>query len=274
MSTAPATAIPVARRAVTDALTMTRRGVAHWRRKPGTLAIELGFPVMMLVMFAYFLGGGMAIEGGGDYTEYLVPGILTLTMAFGLEGTMVALTQDINKGLLDRFRSMPIAPSAFLVGRSLLDMLASAAALLVMVVAGWLIGWRWHDGLPEALAALGLLLWLRFAVLWAGVWLGLVAGRSEMVQAVQILVWPFAFLSNAFTSPGTMPDWMGTLAEWNPMSATSAAVRELFGNPPGWETSSSSWATDHALALALAWPLALLAVVVPLALRRYAALAG
>jgi ABC transporter DrrB family efflux protein len=248
---------------------MTRRGLAHWRRQPGQYAVGLAFPVMMLVMFAYFLGGGMAVEGGGDYKEYLVPGLLALTMAFGLETTMVALTEDINKGLLDRFRAMPIAPSAILTGRTLLDLLESTAALIVMVGAGWAIGWRWHGTAAEALAALGLLLLLRFAVLWAGVWLGLVAGRPAMVQAVQILVWPFAFLSNAFTSPDTMPGWMGALAEWNPMSATAAAVRELFGNP-GW--GGGSWARDHAVALAVAWPLALLALFVPLALRRFAAL--
>jgi ABC-2 type transport system permease protein len=270
MTTPAAPALSTPRRAVTDALTMTRRGLAHWRRQPGQVAVQLVFPVMMLVMFAYFLGGGMAVEGGGDYEDYLVPGMLALTMAFGLEGTMVALTEDINKGVLDRFRTMPIAPSAVLTGRTLIDLLSSAAALLVMAGAGWAIGWRWHGTTAaEALAAFGLLLLLRFAVLWAGVWLGLVAGRPEMVQAVQILVWPFAFLSNAFTSPGTMPDWMGPIAEWNPMSATAAAVRELFGNP---DWGGGSWPTDHAVALAAAWPVALLALFVPLALRRYAAL--
>jgi ABC transporter DrrB family efflux protein len=182
----------------------------------------------------------------------------------------VELTHDINKGVIDRFRSMPIAPSAVLTGRSTLDMLNSAASLLIMIGAGLAIGWRWHGTPAEALAAIGLLLWLRLAMLWAGIYLALLAGRPEMVQAVQILVWPVAFLSNAFTSPETMPGWIGAIAEWNPMSATAAAVRELFGNP-GW--GGGSWATDHATALALAWPGVLLALFVPLAIRRYAALA-
>jgi ABC transporter DrrB family efflux protein len=260
--------VPVTRtrRVLTDSVTMTRRGFAHWARKPGQLIVGLIFPVMMLVMFAYFIGGGMAVDGGGDYTDFLVPGMLALTMAFGLESTMLALTQDINRGVLDRFRSMPIAPSAVLVGRSLLDMINSAASLLIMLIAGWAIGWRWHGTLTEALAALGLLLLLRFAMLWAGIYLSLLAGRPEMVQAVQILVWPVAFLSNAFTSPDTMPGWMGTLADWNPMSATAGAVRELFANP-GWE--SGSWPSEHAVGLAVAWPLLLLAVFAPLAVRRY-----
>ncbi|WP_059010963.1 ABC transporter permease [Streptomyces specialis] len=255
--------------ALPAALTMPRRGFAHWARRPGQFAVGLAFPVMMLVMFAYFLGGGMAVEGGGDYTEFLVPGMLALTMAFGLEATMIELTQDINRGVLDRFRSMPIARSAILVGRSLLDMLGSVVSLLVMLGAGWAIGWRWHGTAAEAAAAIGLLLLLRFAMLWAGILLALVARRPESVQAVQILVWPVAFLSNAFTSPDTMPDWMGAVAEWNPMSATAGAIRELFGNP-GW--GGDSWAVEHSVALAVAWPLVLLAVLVPLAVRRYARL--
>jgi ABC-type multidrug transport system permease subunit len=243
---------------------MTRRGLAHWARQPVQLAVGLAFPVMMLVMFGYFLGGGMDVAG---YREYLVPGMFALTMAFGLEATMVALTQDLTKGVVDRFRSMPMAPSAVLVGRSAVDMLESAVALLVLVGAGLAMGWSWHDGWAGALAALGLLLWLRLAMLWTGIYLGMVAGRPEMVQAVQILVWPSVFLSNAFTSPDTMPGWMGAIAEWNPLSATALATRELFGNPV-WG-AGGSWATEHALLLAVAWPAVLVAVFCPLAVRRY-----
>ncbi|OEU94773.1 multidrug ABC transporter permease [Streptomyces oceani] len=252
---------------LTDSWTMTRRGLAHWARKPVAVLVGLVFPVMMLVMFAYFLGGGMGVA---DYREFLVPGMFALTMAFGLESTMIAVTQDLNKGVLDRFRSMPMAPSAVLVGRSLIDMLQSALSLLVLLAVGLAMGWRWHGGLAEVLAALGLLLLLRFGLLWAGIYLGMVAGKPEMVQAVQILVWPVAFLSNAFTSPDTMPGWMGALAEWNPMSATAQAVRELFGNPL-WG-GGGSWPTEHALLLAVLWPLVLLAVFFPLAVRRYRAL--
>ncbi|GAA3855681.1 ABC transporter permease [Streptomyces sedi] len=260
-----------ARRLVGDSVTMTRRGLAHWARQPGQFVANQAFSVMMLVMFAYFLGGGMAVEGGGEYVDFLVPGMLALTMAFGLETTMVALTTDINRGILDRFRSMPIAPSAVLIGRSLLDMLNSTVGLLVLVGAGWAIGWRWHASAAEVLAALGLLLLLRFAVLWAGIWLALVAGKPELVQTVQILVWPLGFLSSAFVSPETMPGWVGVLADWNPMSATAGAVRELFGNP-AWV--GDSWAAQHPVPLALLWPLVMLLVFVPLAVRRFGRLGG
>ncbi|GAA2606576.1 ABC transporter permease [Streptomyces axinellae] len=251
---------------LSDCWTMTRRELAHWQRRPMRAVISVFFPLMMLVMFVYFIGGGMGV---GNYREFLVPGMFALTMAFGLESTMVALTQDLNKGVIDRFRSLPMSRSAVLVGRSVHDMLESAVALAVLLLAGLLVGWRWHGGPGAVLAALGLLLLLRFAMLWAGIWLGLVAGRPEMVQAAQILIWPVAFFSNVFSSPSTMPGWMGAVAEWNPMSATARAVRELFGNPV-W--GGGSWAAEHAALLAVAWPVAMLAVFFPLAVRKYAAM--
>ncbi|MCP9207015.1 ABC transporter permease [Streptomyces sp. NEAU-Y11] len=253
--------------ALADSWTMTRRGLAHWARRPVQVVVNLVFPVMMLLMFAYFLGGGMTVPGGGDYKEYLVPGMLALTMAFGLEGTMLAVTTDLNKGVIDRFRSMPMAPSAVLVGRSVLDMLQSALSLCVLIGVALAMGWRWHDGLGDALYAVGLLLWLRFAMLWIGIHLGMVAGRPELVQAVQILVWPVGFLSNAFSAPENMPAWLGTVAEWNPMSATAAAVRDLFGIPGA--GGGGSWAAEHARLLAVCWPLFLLAVFFPLAVGRF-----
>ncbi|MFG2139094.1 ABC transporter permease [Streptomyces sp. NPDC048650] len=252
--------------AVTDSWTMTRRGLAHWARQPVQVVVGLAFPVMMLVMFGYFLGGGMTVPGGGGYTAYLVPGMLALTMAFGLEATMIAVTRDLGRGVIDRFRSMPMASSAVLVGRSVLDMLQSALSLLVMIGVGLAMGWRWHGGPGGAAAAVGLLLLLRFAMLWIGIYLGLVAGRPEMVQAVQILVWPVGFLSNVFVSAESMPGWLGAVAEWNPMSATASAVRELFANP---RWTGDSWAAGHAEVLALVWPVVLLVVFFPLAVRRY-----
>ncbi|MEV8060422.1 ABC transporter permease [Streptomyces antimycoticus] len=249
-----------------DSWTMTRRGLAHWARQPVQVVVQLVFPVMMLLMFAYFLGGGMTVPGGGDYKDFLVPGTLALTMVFGLEGTMLAITQDLNKGVIDRFRSMPMARSAVLAGRSVLDMLQSALGLFVLLGVGLAMGWRWHGGVGDGLLAVGLLLWLRFAMLWLGIFLGMAAGRPEMVQAVQILVWPVGFLSNVFASPETMPGWLGALAVWNPMSATATAIRDLFGGPGG---GGEGWAADHAQLFAVCWPLALIAVFAPLAVRRY-----
>ncbi|MFZ4299503.1 ABC transporter permease [Streptomyces cinereoruber] len=244
--------------AAADCWTMTRRELAHWARQPVQVLVGLVFPVMMLVMFGYLVGGGRAVDGA--YVDYLVPGMLTLTMVFGLEATMTAVAQDLNKGVIDRFRSMPMTDGAVLVGRASADMLQSAVGLLLMTGVGYAMGWRANGGPGAFLGALGLLLLLRFAMLWIGIFLALVAGRAELVQAVQILVWPLGFLSNAFASPASMPDWLGAVVEWNPMSATATAVRELFGNPGG--------EPGH-LTAAVVWPLLLLAVFFPLAVRKF-----
>ncbi|MEV5463490.1 ABC transporter permease [Streptomyces sp. NPDC002788] len=244
--------------ALTDSWTMTRRELARWGRQPVQLVVNLVFPVMLLLMFGYLVGGGRGVSG--EYRDYLIPGMLALTMAFGLEGTMIAVTRDLDKGVIDRFRSMPMTNAAVLVGRSAADMLQSAMALLVLVGVGAALGWRPEGGPAALLGAVGLLLLFRFAMLWIGIHLALVAGKPEMVQAVQILVWPVGFLSNALAVPGSMPGWLGTAVEWNPMSHTATAVRHLFG-VPGTE-SGHIWA-------AVLWPLALLAVFFPLAVRRF-----
>lgn len=253
--------------ALTDSWTMTRRELAHWARQPVQVLVGLVFPVMLLLMFTYLVGGGRGVAG--DPTEFLVPGMLALTMAFGLESTMLAVTQDLGKGVIDRFRSMPMVPGAILIGRSTADMLQSTAALAVMTGVGYAVGWRWHNGAAAALGAVGLLLLLRFAMLWVGILLAMVAGRPEMVSAVQILVWPVGFLSNVFATPESMPGWLGAVVEWNPMSATATAVRELFGNPGG---ATGSWAAEHAQLLAVLWPVAIVAVFFPLAVVKFARL--
>ncbi|WP_433572038.1 ABC transporter permease [Streptomyces sp. CA-251247] len=248
--------------ALTDSWTMTRRELAHWARQPVQVVVGLVFPVMLLLMFGYLIGGGRGVEGA--YVNYLVPGMLALTMAFGLESTMLAVTQDLNKGVIDRFRSMPMADSAVLVGRSTADMLQSALSLLVMVGVGYAIGWRWHGSFVAFLGALGLLLLLRFAMLWIGIHLAMVAGKPEMVQAVQILVWPVGFLSNAFAAPESMPGWLGAAVQWNPMSATATAVRDLSGIPV-----DGGWAAEHAQLLAVLWPVLLVGVFFPPAVGRF-----
>lgn len=252
-----------------DAWTMTLRAFWQWARQPGAVAVLLLFPVLMIVIFGSLLGGQMEVPPGADYYDLLVPGMLALAVAFGVEATMMAVVTDAQKGVTDRFRSMPIAPSAVVAGRAVADVLQSLAGVLILVLAGLALGWRWHEGLANAVAALGLLLLLRLAFVWLGVYLGLVAGSPEAVVAVQILVWPIGFLSNVFVSTESMPAVLGTIADYNPLSATAAAVRDLLGNP-GWE--GTSWAAEHALLLAVLWPIGLVAVFLPLSVRRYQAL--
>lgn len=244
--------------ALTDSWIMTRRELAHWARQPVRVLVGLVFPVMLLLMFGYLVGGGRGVDG--EYVDYLVPGMLALTMAFGLEATMIAVTQDLNKGVIDRFRSMPMANGAVLVGRSAADMLQSVLSLGAMIGVGYAIGWRVQGGVTGLLAAVGLLLLFRFAMLWIGIHLAMVAGKPEMVQAVQILVWPVGFLSNAFATPDSMPGRLGTVVDWNPMSQTATAVRDQLGGPGG--EPGHVWP-------AVAWPLVLLTVFFPLAVRRF-----
>jgi ABC-type multidrug transport system permease subunit len=262
----PRTLLERLRWAVVDAWTVTRRDLAHWARQPAVVVVGLLFPVMTVLMFGYLFGGAMSVPGGGDYREFLLPGMFALTMVFGIEATMVAVTSDAAKGVTDRFRSMPMAPSAVVAGRGIADMLSSTVGLAALIACGLAVGWRWHHGAGRALLGVGLLLLLRFALLWVGIYLGLLARSPEVVTAVQILVWPLGFLSNAFVAPATMPGWLGAVAAWNPLSATAAATRELFGNP-GW--GGEAWIAENALAMAVVWPLVLLAVFFPLSVRRF-----
>jgi ABC-2 type transport system permease protein len=252
--------------AVADGWTLTRRALTHWARQPAQVVIGLLFPVMTVLMFGYLFGGQMRVPGGGGYREFLLPGMYALTMVFGLETTFASVSGDAAKGVTDRFRSLPMASSAVVTGRAAADLLNSALGLLVMIACGLAVGWRWHEGPERALLAVGLLLLLRFALLWVGIYLGLVAGSPELLVAVQILVWPVGFLSDIFAAPSTMPGWLGTLAEWNPLSATVSAVRELFGNPGH---GGGSWAARHASPLAVLWPLLITAVFLPLSVRRF-----
>jgi ABC-2 type transport system permease protein len=251
--------------AVADALTVAGRDVAHWRRQPAAVLVGALFPVLLLLMFTYLLGGGMVVPGGGDYRDFLVPGMLALAMVFGVEATMTAVVTDTARGITDRFRSLPMAPSAVVAGRCLADMASSIVGLAVLMAAALVIGWR-PAGVVPALAAVGLLLLLRLAFLWIGIHLGLLARDPAMVVAVQILVWPFAFLSNAFVAAASMPGWLSSVAEWNPVAGTVTAVRELFGAPVG---AGGGWATEHALLLAVVWPVVLTVVFAALSIRRF-----
>jgi ABC-2 type transport system permease protein len=252
--------------AIADGWVLTQRALMHWARQPAQVIVGLLFSVMVMLMFAYLFGGQVQVPGGGDYTDFLVPGMLAVTMLFGVESTVLSVVTDAARGVTERFRSMPIAPSAVVTGRAAADMLQSILVLAGMLVAGLAIGWSWHHGAGDALAAVGLLLLLRFAFVWVGIYLGLVLKTPEAAVAVQIVVWPVGFLSSAFAAPETMPGWLGAIAAWNPVSATAAAARELFGNP-GW--GGESWIAQHAVLMAVVWPLVLTAIFVPLAVARY-----
>jgi ABC transporter DrrB family efflux protein len=252
--------------AAADGWTVTRRYLTHLARRPFQVVMMVAFPILMTLMFGYLLGGGMAVPGGGGYLDFLMPGMFGMTMLFGMSTTMVAVLDDAAKGVTDRFRSLPMAPSAVLVGRSTADMLNSVIGLAAILCCGLVVGWRPHGSVAETVVAIALLLLLRFALLWIGIYLGLVIKTPTVVPLVQTLEFPLGFLSNAFVASSTMPAWLGTAADWNPLSSTVAATRELFGNPGA---SGDSWITWHATLMAVVWPLVLLAIFAPLSVRRY-----
>ena len=254
--------------AIRDTWVITCRDLAHWRQQPGAvIANTLVFPVMIVLMFGYLLGGAMTVPGGSDYRDFLMPGMFAMTMVFGIGATLSAVSADAARGVTDRFRSLPIAAPAVIAGRAAADMLNSAIALTVLTGCGFLTGWHPHLGTARAIAALGLLLLLRFALVWIGVYLGLrFYLNPEAITAVRTLEFPIGFLGNPFVAISTMPAWLGVIALWNPLSSTVTAARQLFGDPTG---ANSSWITSHAMIMAVAWPLLLTAVFFPLSLHCY-----
>jgi ABC-2 type transport system permease protein len=195
-----------------------------------------------------------------------MPGIFAQTMAFGIGETLAAVHADTAKGVTDRFRSMPMAPSAVVVGRCVAGIVYSTASLVLLAVTGLAIGWRWQGTSLGALAALGLLLLLRLAFLWIGITLGLKSKSPEVANAIFGLLYPLTMLSNAFVSSELMPGWIGTIAQWNPISATISATRHLLANPGA---GGIGWIGDHAIEMAIVWPLAITAITFPLAVRTY-----
>ena len=176
------------------------------------------------------------------------------------------MAADARKGITDRFRSLPIGSAAVSLGRVGADMANSTVELLVLVLGGLLIGWRTSSDPASIVLAILLLLFLRFAMLWVGIYLGLALRGESTTMAVQVLVWPIGFLSTAIVSTETMPGWLGAVADWNPLSATATAARELFGNPTG---ITSGPLADWAVALAIGWPLLIVAIFLPLSARAY-----
>lgn len=245
---------------------LTQRSLAHWVREPWTLVFGLIFSMMMLLVFGFVFGGAVNVPGGGDYIDFLLPGMLALTMMFGIESTTTAMATDAKKGITDRFRSMPLASSAVSFGRVGADMLHSAFELAVLMMGGLLVGWTITGNLGAAALAVLLLLLLRFAMLWIGIFVGLAFRSDGATMAVQVLIWPIGFLSSAIVSVETMPGWLSAIAAWNPLSATAAAIRDLFGNPTG---ITEGVLQNHALTLAIWWPLLIVAIFLPLSAKAY-----
>lgn len=255
--------------ALSDGWTIMRRDLGHLRYQPSQLIGALVFPGIMVVLFGYVFGSAIPVPGGGDYRDYLMPGLFVMTSVTGIMATLTVVAADISRGVTDRFKSMPIARSAVPFGQTGAHAAQSVLSFAIMSGMGLLVGWRAHDGLPGALAGFGLLLLFSYALTWAGVFLGLLVKNEETADNLVPLVFPITMVSNTFVPTAGMPAWLRTIADWNPVSAAVAACRGLFGNA-GAAAGSTAWPLVHPVAATLGWSVLLLAVFVPLAVWRYA----
>jgi ABC-2 type transport system permease protein/oleandomycin transport system permease protein len=245
--------------AVSDTLVIAKRSLLRIPRQPDLL---MGFtvqPIMFVLLFVYVFGGAISTPGY-DYVDFLIPGIIVQSMVFGGFVTALGLAEDLKKGLIDRFRSLPMASSALLTGRTLADITSNVTQLVIMIVVGLIAGFNFSTSVPEVVAGLALCLLIGYAFSWVFALIGLIASSPEAANGYGFtIIFPLTFISSAFVPVDSMPSWLQPFAEHNPVTAMVDAVRALFiGSPAG----NSIW-------LAVLWCLAIVAVFAPLSAWRY-----
>lgn len=255
---------------LSQSLAITWRNLIHIRRMPEMLMDVTIQPVMFVLLFAFVFGGSIAVQGSpAGYREWLMAGIMGQTVAFSSFIVAVGLTADIDKGIVDRMRSLPIHGSAVLVGRSISSLIHSSIGILVMSLTGLVVGWRIRNGVPDAVLAYLLLLLWGFAMIWVGIYVGSAMKSVEAVQGVMFtVIFPLTFLADTFAPAENMPGVLRTIAEWNPISALVQALRELWGND-GPAAPDSAWPMLHPVEATLVWVVLITAVMAPLSLRAF-----
>ena len=245
---------------VSDGLAMARRNLLRILRTPQLVFFSTIQPIMFVLLFNYVFGGAIDPTGRGSYIDYLLPGIMVQTVAFGATSTGLGLATDMRSGILDRFRSLPMARSAVLSGRTTADAVRNLFVVLLMVAVGTIIGFRFHNGFVPAIAAIALAVLFGFAFSWVFAFIGLKTGEAETAQlAGFVIIFPLVFASSAFVPTASMPGWLQTFANHQPVTQTANAIRAL----------SQGGEVAGPLARALLWIAAILAVFVPLAVAQY-----
>jgi ABC transporter DrrB family efflux protein len=248
---------------------LIRRNLTHIKRQPEMLTDVTIQPVMFVLLFAFVFGGSITIPGV-DYKEWLLPGIMAQTMAFSAFIVAIGLTSDISKGIVDRFRSLPIGRGSVVIARSLSSLIHSMIGIVVMSVTGLFIGWGIHNGVAKGVLGYLLLIFFGFSMIWVGILAGSSLKSVEAVQGVMFTtIFPITFLSNAFARPEGMPDWLRFLAEWNPISALVQAMRELWGNDGLPIGPNAAWPMQHPVIATIMWSVGLSAVLAPMAIRAF-----
>jgi ABC-2 type transport system permease protein len=254
--------------AVSDGLVVAWRNLKRIPRIPELAIFAILQSIMFVLLFAFVFGGAIPLPDGGSYREFLLPGIFAQTIAFAAATTAIGMTDDVGKGIIDRFRSLPMARSAVLTGRVAADVVYNAGILVVLMLTGLVVGWRVHTSVPEFLAGVGLLLLFALAMTSIGVWLGLQVPTVEVANQVAFTtIFPITFLSNVFVPPETMPSWLQPIAEWNPVSTLTAAIRDLWGNPNPMSTGGIP--ADHPALVTVFWVVVIVAIFTPLGVKKY-----
>ena len=255
--------------AVADSAVITKRNLIKIKRVPDLLVFTTLQPIMFVLLFAYVFGGAINVPGVG-YKEFLIAGIFAQTVVFGATFTGYSLAEDLQKGIIDRFRSLPMAPSAVLFGRTASDVVINIISLAVMAVSGLIVGWRIHTGFFHALAGFLVILVFAYAVSWVMAFVGLLVRTPEIVNnAAFIVIFPVTFIANTFVPSDTLPPALETFANWNPVSSVTQAARELFGNTSPAMPPADVWPMQNPIAYTLIWVVGILAVFIPLSARQY-----
>ena len=255
--------------AFADGLTIARRNIIKVIRLPQILFAVLVTPLLLVLLFAYVFGSSIAIPGG-SYREFLIGGTFALTLIIGATFTGAGLADDMQKGIIDRFRSLPMSRSAVVFGRTASDVIYNVLSLAIMALAGLIIGWRIHNGIGNALLGFGLLLLFAYAISWIMAYVGLLVPSAEVVSSASgMVIFPLTFIANTFVPAENLPTPLRVVAEWNPVSAVTQAARELFGNIPPGTPKPAAWPLQNAELYTLLWVVIIIAVFAPLAVSRY-----
>ena len=254
--------------ALSDTIVVTWRNLKRIPRIPELAAFAILQSVMFVLLFAFVFGGAIIIPGG-SYREYLMPGIFAQTLAFASATTTIGITDDMQKGLVDRFRSLPMTRSSFLTGRTIADVVYNFGILVVLMVSGLAVGWRIRNGIGPFFAGLAIALLFAYAMSWLGVFVGQLVPTVEVAQQVAFtVVFPITFISNAFVPLQSLPGWLQPFAEWNQVSVLTASMRIFFGNTLG-QPPRDTFPAEHPVLLTVLWCVLIVAIFAPLAVRKY-----
>ncbi len=252
-----------------DVRVIARRNVIKITRVPEVLVFVLLSPIMFVLLFAYVFGNSIDVPGT-SYREFLIAGIFAQTVLFGATFTGAGIAEDMQKGIIDRFRSLPMSRGAVLAGRTASDVIYNVLSIAIMVVTGLLVGWRIRGSVLDAMAGFALLLLFAYAISWVMAFVALLVPSVEVINNASFMViFPLTFIANTFVPAEDLPGPLRAFAEWNPVSAVTQAARELFGNIPAGTPAPDAWALQNPVLYTLLWVVAIVGVFAPLSVARY-----